>query len=66
LQFPIRGHLLEAQIVAQKALANREISKSVFLNGTIDSLRVGGMTLNERGIAAVILAKGAVSVLVHD
>jgi hypothetical protein len=66
LKFPLHEKLLEAQLLVQKMLAHKEISKNVFLSGTIDSLAIGGVTLTDRAIRAVLLARGAMSIAVQD
>jgi hypothetical protein len=66
LRFPLHEKLLEAQLLVQKMLAHKEISKNVFLNGTIDSLSIGGVTLTDRAIRAVLLARGSMSISIDD
>jgi hypothetical protein len=52
--------------MVQKMLAHREISKNVFISGTIDSLAIGGVTLTDRAIRAVLLARGNMSIAIQD
>ena len=66
LRFPLHEKLLEAQLLVQKMLAHREISKNVFLSGTIDSLAIGGVTLTDRSIRAVLLARGSMAIAIQD
>jgi len=66
LRFPLHEKLLEAQLMVQKMLAHREISKNVFISGTIDSLAIGGVTLTDHAIRAVLLARGAMSISIQD
>jgi hypothetical protein len=66
LRFPLHEKLLEAQLLVQRMLAHKEISKNVFLNGTIDSLSIGGVTLTDRAIRAVLLARGSMSISIDD
>lgn len=66
LRFPLHEKLLEAQLLAQKMLSHREISKNVFLNGAIDSLSIGGVTLTDHAIRAVILSRGTLSINIQD
>jgi hypothetical protein len=66
LRFPLHEKLLEAQLMVQKMLAHREISKNVFISGTIDSLSIGGVTLTDHAIRAVLLARGAMSIAIQD
>lgn len=66
LRFPLHEKLLEAQLLVQRMLAHKEISKNVFLSGTIDSLSIGGVTLTDRAIRAVLLARGTLSIAIQD
>jgi hypothetical protein len=66
LRFPLHEKLLEAQLLAQKMLSHREISKNVFLSGAIDSLSIGGVTLTDHAIRAVILSRGTLSINIQD
>jgi hypothetical protein len=66
LRFPLHEKLLEAQLLVQKLLAHREISRNVFLSGIIDSLSIGGVTLTEGAIRAMLLARGTVSITIQD
>ncbi len=66
LSFPLKEKLLEAHLVAQQMLSNKEIYKGVFLNGRIDSLSIGGIQLTENCFRTVILAKGNLTVRVQD
>jgi hypothetical protein len=66
LRFPLHEKLLEAQLMVQKMLAHKEISKNVFISGTIDSLAIGGVTLTDRAIRAVLLARGNLSIAMQD
>ena len=66
LKFPLHERLLEAQLMVQKMLSHKEISKNVYLTGTIDSLSIGGVTLTDRAIKAILLARGTLNVMAHD
>jgi hypothetical protein len=66
LRFPLHEKLLEAQLLVQKLLAHREISRNVFLSGIIDSLAIGGVTLTEGAIRAMLLARGTMSIAIQD
>jgi hypothetical protein len=66
LKFPLRERLLEAQLMVQKMLSHKEISKNVYLTGSIDSLSIAGVTLTDRAIKAILLAKGTLNVMAHD
>jgi hypothetical protein len=66
LHFPLKERLLEAQLMIQKMLSHKEISKNVYLTGTIDSLSIGGVTVTDRAIQAILLARGSLSVTAHD
>jgi hypothetical protein len=66
LNFPLHERLLEAQLMVQKMLSHKEISKNVFLTGTIDSLSIGGVTLTDKAIKAILLARGTLNVMAHD
>ena len=66
LHFPLHERLLEAQLMVQKMLSHKEISKNVYLTGSIDSLSIGGVTLTDRAIKAILLARGTLNVMAHD
>lgn len=66
LRFPLREHLLETQLLVQKMLSHKEISKNLFVTGDIDSLALGGVTLTDNAIRAVVLARGKLSISAHD
>ena len=66
LKFPIRDRLLESQLITQKMLSNKEISKNVFVNGILDSLTIAGITCTDNGIRTTLLAKGVVTVHIRD
>ena len=66
LHFPLRERLLETQLTVQKMLSHKEIAKNVFITGAIDSLSLGGVTLTDKAIRAVVLARGTLSVTTHD
>lgn len=66
LRFPIRERLLEAQLMIQKLISHREITKNLYINGIIDSLDIGGVALTDRSIVAVLLARGTLSMMAHD
>jgi hypothetical protein len=66
LKFPLRERLLETQLMAQKMLSHKEIAKNIFLTGTIDSLSIGGISLTDRAIRAVLLARGTIYLTSHD
>jgi len=66
LKFPLHEKLLEAHLMAQKMMAHREISKNVFLSGNIDSLSIGGVTISDKAIRAIILAKGSLFLSVQE
>jgi hypothetical protein len=52
--------------MVQKMLSHKEISKNVYLTGSIDSLSIAGVTLTDRAIKAILLAKGTLNVMAHD
>ncbi len=66
LRFPLHEKLLEAQIMAQKMMAHRELTKNVFLTGNVDSLSIGGVTISDKAIRAFILAKGSLFLSVQE
>ena len=66
LKFSIRDRLLESQLITQKMLTNKEISKNVFVNGILDSLTIAGITCTDRGIRTTLLAKGVVTVQIRE
>jgi hypothetical protein len=66
LKFPIKDRLLESQLLTQKMLANKEISKNVVVNGILDSLTIAGITCTDHGIRTTLLAKGVVTVQIRD
>lgn len=66
LKFSMKDLLLESQTLAQNMLSNKEIAKNVFINGKLESLSIGGITCTDHGILATILAKGVLTLQVHD
>jgi Domain of unknown function (DUF4403) len=66
LTFPLRERLLETQLLVQKMLSHKEIAKNLFVTGDIDSLALGGVTLTDNAIRAVVLARGKLSISAHD
>jgi|WetSurMetagenome_2_1015567.scaffolds.fasta_scaffold00060_55 hypothetical protein len=66
LRFPLRERLLETQLLVQKMLSHKAISKNLFVTGDIDSLTLGGVAMTEAAIRAVVLARGKLSISAHD
>jgi hypothetical protein len=66
LRFPLREKLLESQLMVQKMLCNSELSRNVFITGSIDSLSVGGVRFTDRAIQAILFARGSLQLSVHD
>ncbi len=66
LRFPIKEMILESQLMIQKMLCNQEVSKNVFVSGTIDTLSVGGVRLTNNAIQTVLLAKGNLSLEIRE
>jgi hypothetical protein len=66
LKFPIRERLLESQLMIQKMLCNHQITSNVIINGSIDSLAVGGVRFTENAIQAVILSRGSLTLRVQE
>jgi len=62
LRFPLKETLGDAQAIAQFMLKNNEVYEGIYLNGKLDTLTIGGVTLTEDAIRTVILAKGSLSV----
>jgi len=50
----------------QKMLCNQEVSKNVFVSGTIDTLSIGGVRLTNNAIQTVLLAKGKLSLEIRE
>jgi hypothetical protein len=66
LKLPLREKLLESQLMAQKMLCHSELSKNVFIIGSIDSLRVAGVRLTDNAIRAMVFAKGKMQLSAHE
>ncbi len=66
LKFPMRESLLESQLMIQKMLCNHHVASNVVINGTIDSLAVGGVRFTENAIQAIILSKGSLVLRVQE
>jgi hypothetical protein len=66
LKFPLKDKLLESKLMAQKMLNNSQLSKNIFLSGSIDSLSVGGVRLTDKAIQATVFARGSLQLSVHD
>lgn len=66
LSFPLKDKLLESQLMVQKMLGNKEIFKNVYINGYLDSLSIGGISCTDNAIQSTLLAKGALTLRVHD
>jgi hypothetical protein len=66
LKFPLREKLYESQLMVQKMLCNSQLSKNVYLSGFIDTLNVGGVRLTDNAIQAIVFARGALKLSVHD
>jgi hypothetical protein len=66
LKFPLKDKLQESKLMAQKMLNNSELSKNIFLSGSIDSLSVGGVRLTDKAIQATVFARGSLQLSVHD
>lgn len=66
LKFPLKDKVLESKILAQKMLGHSELSKNIFLSGSVDSLSVGGVRLTDKAIQATVFARGSLQLSVHD
>lgn len=66
LKFPLREKVLESQLMVQKMLCNSELTDNVYINGFIDSLRIGDVLLTERALQAVILAQGSLFLYIKE
>ena len=66
LKFPFREKMLESQLMVQKLLCHTELSKNIFITGSIDSLAVGGVQLTDNAIQAIVFARGALQLSMHD
>jgi hypothetical protein len=66
LRFPLKEKILESQLAIQKMMCHSEVMDNVFITGSIDSLRVGGVRLTDRAIQAVVFARGSLFLTVHD
>ena len=66
LKFPLKEKLLESQLMVQKMLCHSELSKNIFITGSIDSLSVGGVRLTDRAIQAIVFARGSLLLSIHD
>ena len=66
LKFPLKEPLLESQLMVQKMLCHSEVSKNVYITGAIDSLSVGGVAFTDNAIQAIVFARGALLLTVHD
>ncbi len=66
LRFPLRERLLETQLLVQKMLSHKAISPGVYITGAIDSLSLAGVTLTDRAIRAVVLAKGSLCISTQE
>ena len=66
LKFLLKDKLIESKLMAQKMLNNSELSKNIFLSGSIDSLSVGGVRLTDKAIQATVFARGSLQISVHD
>ncbi|MBN1130712.1 MAG: DUF4403 family protein [Chitinispirillaceae bacterium] len=58
LRFPLREKLLESQLMVQKMLCHSELTRNVFITGSIDSLNVGGVRFTDRAIQAILFCAG--------
>jgi hypothetical protein len=66
LKFSIKDKLLESQLMVQKMLSNNQIFKNVYVNGTIDSLSIGGITCTESCIQTILLTKGTLNLHIRN
>ena len=66
LKFPLKDKLMESKLMAQKMLNNSELTKNIFLSGSIDTLSVGGVRLTDKAIQATVFARGSLQLNVHD
>jgi hypothetical protein len=66
LRYPLREHLLESQLMIQKMLCNHKIAENIFVSGAIDSLNIGAVTLSDRAIRALVLARGSLYLNIND
>jgi hypothetical protein len=66
LKFPLREKLLESQLMVQKMLCHSELSKNIFILGSIDSLKVAGVRLTDSAIRVMVFAKGRMQLDAHE
>jgi len=66
LKFPLREKVLESQLMVQKMLCNSELTDNVYINGFIDSLRIGDVRLTDRVLQTVILAQGSLFLYIKE
>jgi hypothetical protein len=66
LKFPLREKLLESQLMVQKMLCHSELSKNVYIIGSLDSLKVAGVRLTDSAMRATIFAKGKMALSAHE
>jgi hypothetical protein len=52
--------------MVQKMLCHSELSKNVFIIGSLDSLKVQGVRLTDRAIQAMVFAKGTMQLNAHE
>jgi len=62
LKFPLKDTFEEAKTLADKMLTGYKLYDGVSLNGRLDSLSIGGVTLTETGFRAIVIARGVLSV----
>jgi hypothetical protein len=66
LRFSLREKMLESQLMVQKMLCHSELAKNVFITGSIDSLKIGGVQLTDTAIRTIVFARGSLVLTVHD
>jgi hypothetical protein len=66
LTYPLKQTVLESQLMTQKMLSNKEISKNVFINGRLDSLNIAGINCTDAGIRTSLLAKGVLTLQIRE
>jgi hypothetical protein len=66
LNFPLKEKILETHIQLQKTLSHFKISNNLYLIASIDSLNLGGALITNNSIKTALLAKGKISILVHN
>jgi hypothetical protein len=66
LTYPLKQTILESQLVTQKMLSNKEISKNVYINGRLDSLNIAAINCTNAGIRTSLLGKGVLTLQIRE